>query len=544
MKIVITCGHPCSGLHIAHDTLTQAGLMNPLPSGRESLSVVELHEKIFKANDLALDGLHDCTPLSPGKIWQMLAMELFAGNLEQTDWGWADARSVWLLDFWKNLDPQIRFVLMYSTPEFAIGRMAQGKPVDAGDIETFITSWIAYQTEILRFYNRNPDRCLLVNIFSIRHDPIRFIEKSNETFGLNLSLSSSLELSEREDFSAIAVTLAKALVEDNEEAQLLYAELESTADLADDDANSINRHNIEALAEYSELLARVDTARDERHQYEERINRGNDALAQQSNELQEQALLIAKQEGEIQLLTRVSEDKTKLANDLKSENTRIKQEHAELKNQFEKLERTLKDVQSQGVDQRNELTQENELLLLQLHQVQEELEQYYLKWKELSATNEQVSSELSFAHQFWYRHQPDEIHIDFRGEIAGRNWYDAESDGRGRWAGPDRSSTIQLPPLRPGHYALNLEVMDAMTREIVTDMELLLNGVRLDFQTENRRKYPITVSSNFVVEENSQQPITEMRFKFPKVISPEERGADDKRHLAIRIRSLKLQKTA
>ncbi|MBV5342532.1 hypothetical protein JZU68_02595, partial [bacterium] len=395
MKIVITCGHPCSGLHIAYDTLTQAGLANPLPSGRESLSVAELHEKFFKASGLAPDGLHGGTPLAPGKIWQMLAIDLFVGNLEQTDWGWADARSVWLLDFWKNLDPQIHFVLIYSTPEFAIGQMLKRKPVDAGDTEIFMTSWIAYQSEILRFYNRNPASCLLVNISSIHHDPFRFIEQSNETFGLNLSPSSSLELSEHEDFTAIAVTLAKGLVEHHEEAQLLYAELESTADLAADDANSINVHNLEALVEYSELLARVDTARCERHQYEERINRGKDAHAHLSSETQRQVLLVAEQEGEILLLTKASEEKTKLADDRQAENTKIKQEYSGLQNQVKKLEIKLKEIQLQGVGAQSEQVKENELLLLQLHQVQEELEQYYLKSKELETTGKKQQGKLS-----------------------------------------------------------------------------------------------------------------------------------------------------
>ncbi|MBV5342531.1 hypothetical protein JZU68_02590, partial [bacterium] len=103
-------------------------------------------------------------------------------------------------------------------------------------------------------------------------------------------------------------------------------------------------------------------------------------------------------------------------------------------------------------------------------------------------------------------------------EIAGSNWYYPESDGR--WAGPDRSSSIQLPLLRPGYYALNLDIVDAMAPEIVTDMELLLNGASLDFQAEKQRKYPIKVSSQFVVEENAQQPIMELQFNFPQVISP------------------------
>ena len=122
MKIAVTCGHPYSGFQLAYEALSQAGLGRSQPSYRESLSPTELHEKIFKAYELDPFDLNAIAAIRPGKVWQNLAVDLFAGNMEQKNWGWADDKSVWLLEFWKELDPQVHFVLVYSTPEFALGK--------------------------------------------------------------------------------------------------------------------------------------------------------------------------------------------------------------------------------------------------------------------------------------------------------------------------------------------------------------------------------------------------------------------------------------
>jgi hypothetical protein len=131
--------------------------------------------------------------------------------------------------------------------------------------------------------------------------------------------------------------------------------------------------------------------------------------------------------------------------------------------------------------------------------------------------------------------------IDLQTEIEGANWYDAENDGR--WAGPDRVSSIKTPALRSGKYKVQLDVVDAMEPEILIGMEISLNGKQIEIlQPWEGYGYPALVYAGFSTEDIPKSPVWEFQFKFPKLVSPSQIGSDaeDQRNLAIRLRTLKL----
>jgi hypothetical protein len=647
VKIVVICGHPYSGFQLAYETLTLAGLGRSQLSRHESLSSTELHEKIYKAHDLDPTGLNVNAPIRPGKVWQDLAVDLFMGNMEQKNWGWADDKSVWLLEFWKELDPQVHFVLVYSMPEYALGEALKDGHVNPDEIESVLASWIACHTEMLRFYNRNPGRSLLVNAATTIHDPKTLIEKTINTFGMNLILPSSEQPAGIDSVSAIAATLAKALIEDDNEAYALYRELESAADIADPHESGTSSEKRQALEEFTALLARLDKEKLQISENAQYINKLLDEqtklttefqfkIQQLTKEREDQTKLAITRQTEIQQLTQARDEQIKLALErqtqiqqlmrTQNENENIKEEYTRLTRQLNDCQAELKDGQAIALSKQGQLTQENELLLLQLHQVQEELERYFLQgreltqerdeqaklatewqaqiqqliqvrdeqvkvaaegrtqiqkltqerdeqakqsterqaqgnellllqlhqvqeelehyflqWQELSAKDDSAARATTFINRFWRKHQPSEIVIDFRDEIEGYNWYDAELDGR--WAGPGKVSTVKLPALRKGRYELYLDIVDAQAPEIITDMDMSLNGNPLQ-TTVDGEGYPAMVFSEFAVENAAQQPVWEFQFKFPKLISPAQHGSTDNRHLAIRVRTLKLRVTS
>ena len=207
-----------------------------------------------------------------------------------------------------------------------------------------------------------------------------------------------------------------------------------------------------------------------------------------------------------------------------------------------------------------ELGKENELLLLQLHQVQEELEHYFLKYKEVTQTGSHPEGDSTPT----VREQPEtpkaeETVIDMRHFIDGDNWHEAEDDGR--WTGPGTTSNIRLPALAKGRYKLELEVVDAMAPEILRDMEVKLNGhalqlkgslfdgisgpwapiVRLLFRAY-KGKYivPIQLTGAFQVDEKDANSALPLQFSFPKTMSPATHGSRDTRELAARFKQLRI----
>ncbi|MFM8330844.1 MAG: hypothetical protein ACKN9T_04075, partial [Candidatus Methylumidiphilus sp.] len=237
-----------------------AGLAPAKPSRREAMSVEDMHRNLYKAHGCDLLGTGPVQQLAPGKVWQNLAGDLLMGNLECDAWGWADAGLVHLLEFWRDFDPQVRFVLAYSAPAFAVGQMLRQGLVAPGDIRQAAASWEASNVEILRFYSRNPDRCLLVNASAAVHAPAEFTAKAAAAFGLPLGGLPADWRVDWDGFSAIASSLAKGLTENCEEASALYCELESSADLDGSAVSSQEGDGLQVWREYCCLLANLEQA--------------------------------------------------------------------------------------------------------------------------------------------------------------------------------------------------------------------------------------------------------------------------------------------
>ncbi|MDD2741554.1 MAG: hypothetical protein PHV02_04725, partial [Rhodocyclaceae bacterium] len=191
--------------------------------------------------------------------------------------------------------------------------------------------------------------------------------------------------------------------------------------------------------------------------------------------------------------------------------------------------------------QQQDLQQENELLLLQLHQVQEELERYFLKYQD-SKKHESLPLPS--------RVVSEDVFVDFKKPVSGVNWYPPEVDGA--WAGPGAVSKIELPELAVGEYQVEVELVDAMAPEIIRNLSARFNGTSLfffggdyqysdDIRHAKKIKYPLVLKTTFKVGVSDVGRTASLRFDFPRLISPASRGSDDQRMLAIRFGSLRIR---
>jgi len=261
VKIVLSCGHPLSGYERIHEELVSAGLAQARPSRREALTADALLQRICDTHGLRIDGGTPIAQITPGKIWQDLADDLLVGNVGETDWGWAAADLVWLLEFWRDFDPNTRFVLVYGKPERIVGQTLLGRPLEPDEIPRTVAEWEAFNGELLRFYNRNPDRCLLVNAADTVRSPAQFVEKVAAAFGLQLEFRGGLPAGPS-GVLAIASGLAKPFVDGYHEAKSLYQELESSADFTADDSDRAvaEPDGLQAWQEFSLLLSELERA--------------------------------------------------------------------------------------------------------------------------------------------------------------------------------------------------------------------------------------------------------------------------------------------
>ena len=202
--------------------------------------------------------------------------------------------------------------------------------------------------------------------------------------------------------------------------------------------------------------------------------------------------------------------------------------------QLEAARTTVQEANSEQLHKFEELQKENELLLLHLHQVQEELEHYYLQNKDLLAKALRDTRLM----QFFRDNQPAEVIIDLRGGFDGENWYDAEHDGR--WAGPKTTSSVRIPALLPGQYGLEIDVVDAMSPEIVTEMDVYVNGVHVPTKVHMEGGYPALVVGGFSTDKIPSDAHWCFELRFKNLMCPMQRGESDERTLAVRAKTIGL----
>lgn len=504
VQVVITAGHPQSAYHLVHRVLESAGIQAAQRSRREGLTPEALEERILGAHGVNLQVPAKLGQLSPGNLWRDLAVDLFLGNLGTGNWGWADARAIWLLDFWLRFDEQTRFVLVYCSPTLAIANMVTHGGAEMEPLASAMNSWMRWNSELLRFSSRHPSRCLLVNSAAAMRYPSALVASANEL--LRIHLAEPPPADGDVGSSALVSLLTNGLVDEFSEAFALYDELESAAHLQDGQVSVTPSLMQPAWEEYLGTVSRVEKLRIDL--VEERARHHRVELA-----LQEAAtarVVSAKELDEVR---------------------------ASLESTYQAM--TFSDEREDQLTTRNSsLIKENELLFLQLKQLQEALEQTTSANADSQRHCLELAAQAAAVDAARAKGQLGEVALDMRREIDGTNWYWAEHDGR--WAGPGKYGTLRLPAMGPGRYELNLEVVGAMDPEIVAGMQVTLCGVPLALTREGR-KYPAVLKGVVTLEQDTAPGDWSVGFEFPKLLSPAQRGSTDRRELAIRLRTVRLR---
>lgn len=360
-KIVVV-GHPLSGYEGVETLLNTCGMQQAAASQRDGLSAAQVGATLLKAHRiLPLDALQPhgpIQPLRPGPIWQSLALDLLMGNLDHDLWGWSDPQAIYLLDYWKDLDPQLAFMLVYDTPQELIAHAFDNPAVACTHetVQTALDNWNAYNDTLLQFYHRNPQRCMLVHAEQVRARAADYLHQVQARIGAPLapapnsggqaSINNSIATQQApgEQTTSLAAPLhpAEATPANTHHALRAYV------------AQTLLTQQPEALQRYEELQASATLP-----------------LAEHSQAPSADPALLALQ-AVVGLRKQQAQQQQKLA--------ALEADKLELEAKLNEQPPT-----PPATPANDELQQENDLLLTQLHQVQEELERYYLENQRLKA---------------------------------------------------------------------------------------------------------------------------------------------------------------
>ncbi len=117
------------------------------------------------------------------------ARELIAARDRASSlWGWKDPRTSLMLDFWAELLPDARYLLVYRLPwEVADSILRLNAPVFAEHPDYPLRIWAFYNRHLLDFYAQYPERCILLNVNTFLESPKRAIELIENKLGLEVA---------------------------------------------------------------------------------------------------------------------------------------------------------------------------------------------------------------------------------------------------------------------------------------------------------------------------------------------------------------------
>ncbi len=111
-----------------------------------------------------------------------------------TAWGWKDPRTTLLLDFWQELMPQARFILVYRYPwDVADSILRLNAPVFLTNPDYPLRIWQYYNQALLDFYRLHSAQSILMNINEFLANCDRLPELVKAKFNLKIAKSPSAQ---------------------------------------------------------------------------------------------------------------------------------------------------------------------------------------------------------------------------------------------------------------------------------------------------------------------------------------------------------------
>jgi hypothetical protein len=357
----------------------------------------------------------------------------------------ADSRSVWLLDFWHEKYPDALFLLFYTRPETAVTHaLRQGV-----DPNVFLHTWQTANRQLMQFQRRHRKNAVLfdaeaamiqpqafsgmcrrhgLSLQEVEVEPVEIAETASEEFflaryflqqqagvqSLQAELTAGAQPLEPPTLPQVSLSSFGAVIKRLARERELAEQLDDTVQQLTREKEKQVRFNNEQKQQIDDLNAKLKQQEDLKQQLENSARENkeeNELLLLQLHQVQEEleTVFLKKQELEQghqklqdenigfkkqqQQLTREKEKQVRFNNEQKQQ---INDLNAKLKQQ-EDLKQQLKTAQESRQQLENtvkETTEENELLLLQLHQVQEELESIFLQKQQIEAERAQTEASL------------------------------------------------------------------------------------------------------------------------------------------------------
>ncbi|MCG3141914.1 MAG: hypothetical protein HDKAJFGB_03256 [Anaerolineae bacterium] len=267
-RALILTGMHRSGTSLIASLLAQAGVAlgksllapkaNDNPRGFfEDADFVNFHQELLYARGLDILVARDFV-LQPDATETERARALIAARADQALWGWKDPRTSLVLEFWRALLPDARFLLVYRHPLDVTLSLARRLQLVGFDFYAALEAWYAYNRALSDFARAHPTRTLVCSSYAIVEQIDAFRAALAEKLDLHLTLDAaqrdaifSRELWRQPAHTSVTENVLRQIHPD---AMALYDALQTRAALRD--TTSLQNPSAEqnALAQFIQQL--------------------------------------------------------------------------------------------------------------------------------------------------------------------------------------------------------------------------------------------------------------------------------------------------
>ncbi|WP_333110291.1 chromosome partitioning protein ParA [Microcoleus sp. Pol1C5] len=383
-----------AGLHIGRKLLG-ADSVN-IKGHFENIDFYEFHRGVLRSQAIMEDGWTLQGKINVEDRFVEQAKEIVAKNSVSRVWGWKEPRTTLFLDFWSDLLPEAKFLLIYRSPwEVVDSLYRRGDPTFQEHPELALKVWHQYNQIIRDFYDHFSNRCLLANINTIVNFKESYIKAINQKFKTNLTAPESTvydpSLFHAQPLDSYRPSLVNHYCP---EAVEMYQELDARAWWPDEKPNFSWRELIKPVYKAEAFQEWVNTSNQERENKALRVQLQNfqSQLHQTQGELEHSQTQLHQIQGELERSqTQLHQTQEKFAYS-KSQLHQTQGELHQTQGELHQTQVEFKRSQSQLHQTQRELEHSQN----QLHQTQEELEN---SQTQLHQTQEEFAYLKSQLHQ-------------------------------------------------------------------------------------------------------------------------------------------------
>lgn len=335
------------------------------------------HKKNHTSLGLPIMNANSSVTINP--VWNGLYLDLALANLDKTLWGWSDPEAIKVLDYWAEVDPEIKFIFVYDHPE-EVFHADLKEQNEHSVLNAYLQEWSDFNRELLEVYQRYASRSVLVSGQQVRENVNASLQKVSYAFKAELALDKTTAKEQVQSHlpNKVEQLVIAHVLHQHEDIAQLYQALQENATLPSQDNRLLNAPTQELWQDYFGQQRQFTQQHQELQNSQEQLAQ----LQAQNTALNVEQANLAQQLEQTQLSFE------RIVNKTEQELKQSQQTNAQLNQRVNQAEQALQQAQSQE----KRLQQEREGLLKDKQSLAQ-------KHTQLSQENQQLNEQKNKAEQ-------------------------------------------------------------------------------------------------------------------------------------------------